>query len=142
MTITRTKQILASLVTIAALFVSAVSACACTHHEPAKKAEELSSCHGAAHETANIADESESRSDILEATCNCFVKAPTPAIVAKSDEKRISLEQHVDDSESAIAGVEFVALWNAASPAIFEPPQWDHRSTLLSSLPSRAPPRL
>src|SRR5688500_16569863 len=98
MTILRTKQIMTSLVTIISLFVSAVSACACTHHVPAEKAVEVSSCHGSSHEAVETKVESERRAGSLEPACNCFVKTPAPAIVGKSNEKRISIEGHLVDS--------------------------------------------
>ena len=142
MTIKRTKQILTSLVTILSLFVSAVSACACTHHEPPKKAVEKSSCHGSTHETVTVVDESEPRADSLETVCNCFGNTPAPAVVAKSDEKRSSIQQQVDDSGLTVINVALISWLSPDPPALFDPPQWNYRASLLSSLPSRAPPRL
>lgn len=133
----RAKHLMLTVTAMFSLFVSAVSACACSHHEPIKV--DASSCHGPSHEAPTV--ETASDSPHFEADCNCFVRTPVPAIVAKKDDKRTSVEHQAAD----IVEVPFViavALKLARVPDLaFEPPQSNYQHALLSSLPSRAPPR-
>lgn len=136
MKISRAKHLLLTVATMFSLFVSAVSACACSHHEPVKV--ETSSCHSSSHE----APAAESDSPHLETDCNCYVRPPVPAIVAKKDDKRTAVEsQNLEVVELPLRiAIEFEI---ASAPDVpFEPPHSNYQHALLASLPSRAPPRL
>lgn len=131
----RAKHILVTVTAMLSLFVSAVSACACSHHEPVKTAVE-SSCHGPLDEQPNLLGTH------LESDCNCFVRTQVPAIVAKKDDKRTVVEQQpVEAFELPAAVATQLDSIEELQPA-FEPPQSNYQHALLASLPSRAPPRL
>ena len=138
MKLVRAKQFLVSVTAIFSLFVSAVSACACSHHEPVTV--QTSSCHSSSHE--GPAAEQPNGSDQIGSGCNCFVRTPVPVIVAKNDDKRAAVEEQIAD------GIEFpfpIAIEFEIAPTadvLLEPPQSNYKHTLLASLPARAPPRL
>ena len=133
----RVKHLILTTAAMLSLFVSAVSACACTHHETVKV--EASSCHSS-HETPPV--ETSNAAPHFESDCNCFVRTPVPAVVAKKDEKRTAVEEQV--AELVDLPTVFAIRFEAADPitVAFEPPPSDYQYALLSSLPSRAPPRL
>ena len=134
----RAKHLILTTAAMLSLFVSAVSACACTHHETVKV--EASSCHSSSHETPPV--EASNAAPHFESDCNCFVRTPVPAVVAKKDEKRTAVEEQV--AELVDLPTAFAIRFEAADPitVAFEPPQSNFQQALLSSLPSRAPPRL
>ena len=138
MKLLRAKHLILTVTAMFSLFVSAVSACACSHHEPVKV--EASSCHGPSHEVPPA--ESASDSPHFESDCNCFVRTPVPAIVAKNGDQKTSIEAAPDEKLElpSIPATEFETI-DTSSPS-FEPPQSNYQHALLSSLPSRAPPRL
>ncbi len=138
MKLVRAKQFLVTVTAILSLFVSAISACACSHHESVKV--ETSSCHSSAHETSPA--EPSTDSPHLESDCNCFVRTPVPAIFAKKDDKRTAVEEQV--SELSVLPTVFAIEFEIVDvPKIsLEPPQSNYQLALLASLPSRAPPRL
>ena len=139
----RKTQVLSTLLAVMSLFVSAVSACACSHHEPVRPALETASCHGPSHaqpETSTVETSEESIG--FEGDCNCFAKSPVPGIIAKTDQKRVGVESQ-SDAPVYIASA-FVPVFSVetASQPEFDPPDHDYKTALLSALPSRAPPRL
>lgn len=138
MNLLRAKHLMLTVTAMFSLFVSAVSACACSHHEPVKV--ETTSCHSSTHEAPPV--EPSKGSTHLESDCNCFVRTPVPAVVAKKDDKQVSVEERLDETVEVtpIFEIEFVAVDAVADT--FEPPQSNYQLALLSSLPSRAPPRL
>lgn len=100
------------------------------------------SCHGASHEDVETKVKGETTSDSFDSTCNCFVKTPVPAIVAKTDDKRIALEKQIIENDIVVS---LPVIWTLAdiSPAtVSELSISQYNLNLLSSLPSRAPPRL
>ena len=136
----RAKHLLVTVTAMLSLFVSAVSACACSHHEPTKAVVE-SSCHGPSHD-APAAEQPDLLAPLFESDCNCFVRTQVPAIVAKKDDKKAV----VDDQPAGAVQVPFafaiqLDIVDKAETA-FEPPQSNYQYALLASLPSRAPPRL
>jgi hypothetical protein len=140
MTIVRAKHLLVTVTAMLSLFVSAVSACACSHHEATKAVVE-SSCHGPSHE-APAAEQPNLLGSHFESDCNCYVRTPVPAVVAKKDDKKVV----VDDQPAGDVKVSFaiaIQLDIVDEPETeFEPPQSNYQHALLASLPSRAPPRL
>jgi hypothetical protein len=136
----RAKQILVTVTAMLSLFVSAVSACACSHHEPVKQAVG-SSCHGPSHESP-AAEQADLLADHFEANCECFVRTPAPAIVAKTDDRRTAVEHRADDVFQASVAITIqIDPTDEAEPS-FEPHRSNYQHALLASLPSRAPPRL
>ena len=138
MRLLRAKHLILTVTAMFSLFVSAVSACACSHHEPVKV--ETSSCHSSSH--AAPPAEPSNGSTHIETDCSCFVRDRAPAIVAKKDDKRTAVEEQRADvvDRPTVFAIEF-EFANDADIA-FEPPQSNYQHALLSSLPSRAPPRL
>jgi hypothetical protein len=137
----RANKFFLTLAAVLSLFVSAVSACACSHHQPEQEAEKAS-CHSAAHEQpAAEAAESPALPENFGVGCNCFVKTPSPAITAKSEVKKASI---VDSSAAMtefgpVVPVEFSVLTRNAGPRT-RTAQFAGRD--LTAGPSRAPPRL
>jgi hypothetical protein len=137
----RKKQIFVTLLAVLSLFVSAVSACACSHHEPVK-AEVETSCHGTSNETTETSVQAEAKSRVLDANCSCFVKTSVPAIIAKTDDKRTTVEKPIADGRIAVLGELTVFLIRVGNSSVSELNPRLYKQDLLSSLPSRAPPRL
>ena len=143
MKLVRAKHLFVAVTAIFSLFVSAVSACACSHHEPVRSAIEPSSCHGPSHEkTEAAAVETPEESRRFDSDCNCFVNIPVPAIIAKTDNKRVGVEKRF--AEPPVVSTAFVPVLavETSLPTGFDPPDLKLRFALLSALPSRAPPRL
>ena len=129
------------MLAVLSLFVSAVSACACSHHQPEKTKAETS-CHGISHESNNASVQSEIKSDVIDVDCSCFLRTQVPAIVAKTDDKRTTIEKQVPDSETAVS-IEFIlATVRIDPPSISQSSASSYKEDPLSSLPARAPPRL
>jgi hypothetical protein len=132
------KHLILTVTAMFSLFVSAVSACACSHHEPVKAATE--SCHSSSHEAPAV--EQFSGSNYIETDCSCLVRTPVPAIVAKKDDKRTSVEKQIAETVELHA-IFAIALEPADEVVVaIAPQQSNYQQALLSSLPSRAPPRL
>ena len=138
MKILRAKHLLLTVTAMFSLFVSAVSACACSHHEPVKV--EASSCHSSSREIS--AAEQPSGAAHFESDCSCFARTPVPAIAAKKSDKQITIEEQIADAAGLqlTFAIEFEV--SVARRVSFEPPASNYQRALLSSLPSRAPPRL
>ena len=138
MKLIRAKHLLLTVTAMFSLFVSAVSACACSHHQPVKA--ESESCHSSSHETS--AAEQPSGLAHFESDCSCFARMPVPAIAAKKGDKQITVEEQIAD----VADLQFtfaIEFDLAVAPDVsFDPPASNYQRALLSSLPSRAPPRL
>lgn len=138
MRLLRAKHLILTVTAMFSLFVSAVSACACSHHEPVNA--ETESCHGSSHETPNA--EQSNGSARFESDCSCFAQTPVPAIVSKKDDKRTAVEKQVGNfvELATVFAIKFEA---ADSTAVtFTPQQSNYQLALLSFLPSRAPPPL
>jgi uncharacterized protein YchJ len=138
MKLVRAKQFLVTVTAIFSLLVSAVSACACSHHESVKVKTE--SCHSSSHEAP--AAEQLTDSNYIETDCNCLVRTPVPAIVAKKDDKRAAVEEQIADviELPILTTIEFEVATKTDVP--FKPPHSNYQQAILASLPSRAPPRL
>lgn len=83
----RANNLMLSLAAILSLFVSAVSACACSHHQVKAKADEPS-CHSSGHAAPAAESPGPATGESLDAGCGCFINAPVPAITAKSESKK------------------------------------------------------
>ncbi len=126
------------------MFVSAISACACAHHEPTQETAEASSCHSTAHDPGviEIAAQSDHSAPQLGGECDCLVRLPVPAIPAKSDGIKLG---HTSAGQNA--EVPSLFFRQHFIPLLSVPPEIDDvlnsfRSLHLASGPSRAPPRL
>ncbi|MEO5859623.1 MAG: hypothetical protein ABIR33_11810 [Pyrinomonadaceae bacterium] len=138
MKLVRVKHVLVTVTAIFSLFVSAVSACACSHHESVKV--ETESCHSSSHETS-VAEQS-TDSNYIETDCSCLVRTPVPAIVAKKDDKRAAVEEQIADVIELPLRIALEFEITTAPDVAFEFPHSNYQLALLASLPSRAPPRL
>jgi hypothetical protein len=120
---------------------AAVSACACSHHRSAA-VEVETSCHGASHEVAERSNKATLNSDSLDTDCGCFASSQVPAIVAKTDDKRSTIEKQIPaDLTVSSLGIS-LAIEPGKPSALSESSHLFYKQELLSSLPSRAPPRL
>lgn len=139
----RPFQILLLSLTIFALFVSAVSACACSHHQTAA-VEEMVSCHTSKHETAPAVEKERNlpRGTAIGVDCDCLVRLPVPAVSAKSEKK--AFKQSADpDSVVEVKFDRLTAFFTQRTSVSFIDRLTDHHSPPeLFSGPSRAPPRL
>lgn len=126
------------LIAVLSLFVSSVSACFCSHHQPAKAAFEKS-CHGSTHTTEEAPIVAGGAVRSIDAVCNCFVKTPVPAITSKSGEKKISLAKEAAVVENLFVtfSEEYVFDSDDASLSLDLPSYTSHYSTFRQS---RAPP--
>lgn len=100
------------------------------------------SCHGTSHETTETPVKAEKRSDSVDANCNCFVRTPTPAIFAKTSDKRSSIENQIAEPDTNVSLEPLLTPVRGLPSAVFESAASIYKKDLLSSLPSRAPPRL
>lgn len=141
MRLVRAKHVLLTAAAMLSLFVSAVSACACSHHEPVKQAVESSSCHGSSHE-APPSEQPDLSAAHFESDCSCFVRTQVPAIVAKKDDKRSTLEKQTIEVPELPWSIAVETGITDKTEAAFEAPRSNYQHALLASLPSRAPPRL
>jgi len=140
----RAAKFLLLVTAMLSLSLSAVSACACTHHRDARKADgETPSCHSASHETSNAESvTSDSGLPTFDETCNCFLRQAESAITAKSEIKRSKAETSPSIGHGQT--VEFNAAENVTltDDQIASAVPNFHTKALLRSGPSRAPPRL
>lgn len=122
------------------LFVCAVSACACSHHE-SPNAAVGSSCHGPSHD-APAGEASDVHKASFVSECGCFAQTGIPALFAKKDEKRTAAEKQFAETIEIF----FPNTIGLDSPieieAVFISPLSNYQYNLLAALPSRAPPRL
>lgn len=139
MSISRAKKYFVSLLAVMSLFVSAVSACACSHHIEPQKTE--LSCHSSSHEMPAETTASEP-SDSFDTDCNCLARPPVPAIVAKTDDKRPGIEKQIVEFEFALPQFVEREIVSFEPETFFAESSSLYKQDLLSSLPSRAPPRL
>ena len=134
----RAKHLILTVAAMFSLFVTAVSACACSHHDAVRV--EAESCHGPSHEDPPA--ESSNGSTKFETDCNCLARTPAPAIVAKKDDKRTAVEKQIADVIELTPAIAIEFKFAGSAPVAFERPQFSYQKALLVSLPSRAPPRL
>lgn len=144
MTIRQTKQILVSLLAVMSLFVSAVSACACSHHSTGETTEAAVSCHGATHsdEHKTASAEKKPSGANIGVDCNCFVRVPVPAVSAKADSKKLNQSDTPacdDPVRFEIPRPEYIASLTVSFVSS-EPSAYSFQPGRLAS--SRAPPRL
>ncbi|MGQ0540716.1 MAG: hypothetical protein ACT4O9_02550 [Blastocatellia bacterium] len=136
----RIRQLSIGLVAVLSLFVSAVSACACSHHQPPKTAIE-NSCHGSIHTAEEAPIAAGGPVSSFDADCNCFVRASVPAIISKSGEKKNLFGKEIAVVENLFVAfsLEYVFDSDDASLSTDLPVYTPH---YFAYRPSRAPPRL
>jgi len=136
----RIRHILIAAFAALSLFASSVSACSCSHHlEQAKT--ETPSCHFHSHEASPTVQNASPAS--ADAPCECVLVKPSPAIIAKSEKKKLRLEKNA--GETWVEPAKFKLPDLANDVAVVEPPN-DPSNYLTRHftglLPARAPPRL
>lgn len=141
----RKKQMVVTLLAVLSLFVSAVSACACSHHTDNQSAELASvSCHGAEH--GEVKAEAEQppipTGSFVGQDCACFVRTPVQAIASKAEQKKSKVADTSDDIVSVeINRFEFAAISSVNAPVFIRTISYNLNPHLRTG-PSRAPPRL
>lgn len=141
----RKKQILVTLLAVFALFVSAVSACACSHHSEDQSADlAATSCHGAEHGEVKVEAEQPQipTGSFVGQDCACFVRTPVQVIASKAEQKKSKAADNSDDIVSVgIVRFEFAAISSVNAP-VYNRTSSYHSNPHLGSGPARAPPRL
>lgn len=131
-----------ALLVILSMAVSAVAACACSHHKPAAAAVESTSCHGPSHEMPTSATNSPDLiGDQAGADCKCFVRDPVPAISAKPGTKKAADVLRSAESLPYLFQPE-AEYFILVPPVVGLNISPDQSSPPLASGPSRAPPRI
>ena len=127
------------------LLVSSASACTCSHHHAAVKAE-VSSCHHS--EMSEMADrhdaQFENTSFSLTANDNCICSSDqlSSFVAANPISKKFNRTETTTEAKQVGSGVEFqsTSAFAELSPEFVS--DLSYSSTLKSLLPARAPPRL
>src|SRR5262245_20228674 len=90
----RSSSLICSVVAIFAMAISAIAACACTHHQARETEKKVISCHGASHETESPeVSNDEPSGPYVDESCNCYLNRVQPAITAKSEQKKFKTQQ-------------------------------------------------
>jgi len=136
----RIKSISIAAMAVLSLFASSVSACTCTHHVEQAKAESPS-CHSHTHRESSTPTNASPTS--VDSLCECLLAKPAPAIIAKSEKKKLPLQR--DAGETSAEPVKFNLPGFANDVSVVETTKY--LSNYLTRhftglLPSRAPPRL
>ncbi|MGD9561842.1 MAG: hypothetical protein AB7F88_06440 [Pyrinomonadaceae bacterium] len=129
------------LLAMLAMFTSAVSACACAHHQSQAAAEPAPSCHSASHKETSAEPDEPTASDNFHSGCECLVKSPVPAIAAKSESKKISAEKAAAANEPPACYVPILR-FSGSESADFDFAAFTYSGVFLTAGPARAPPRL
>lgn len=135
------SRLAACVFAVMAMCVSAVAACACSHHQP-KVAADPPSCHSSSHAEVPETETGELElSDNFNAGCNCFAVSPGPAVFSKSETKKAVPEKAAEAESAKIELRRTERLISASTPKVEKPFFFDP-GLFLASGPSRAPPRL
>lgn len=145
-TVTRRQitNFLCAAIVLLAMAVSSVAACACGHHQAAKKQKaEPISCHGASHESPKTETPTvDNGLPSFDENCICSFGTLDAAIVAKSETKRSPAER----STPILTGQVVEIATSAGELASTEPRAFStlyfYSAYFPRSGPSRAPPRL
>lgn len=131
----------ATLLVTLAMFVSAISACACAHHQPPQETAEASSCHSTAHDpgVSEFATQSDHSAPQLGGECDCLVRLPVPAIAAKSEDKLAKNSELLTAAEGPGSIVGSVRLSQVNSTTFQDGVFYSRQFSFAG--PSRAPPR-
>ena len=135
----RIKHILIAALAVLAMFASSASACTCSHN--VEQTKEAPLCHSHSHEESSTPKNASLTS--VDSPCECLLAKPAPAIIAKSEKKKLQLQKVIADP--LIPAVEFKHpnLIAAFSAVVIETDPSTYLSRHLAGLlPSRAPPRL
>jgi hypothetical protein len=129
----------ASVVVTFAMFVSAISACACVHHGAETESIPTVSCHSAAHEDAAIEKAEILGGSYVGGECECIVRVAVPVIAAKSENKLAKPGDHLTASDGPCTITGSVR-FSQAGPTSFHTNVLYYRDFSFAG-PSRAPPR-
>jgi hypothetical protein len=133
------REVLLCMIAVMALCVSAVSACACTHHQEQAAAEQPS-CHSTSH--AEMPTAEQPLSDHFDSGCNCFVDSRVPAIASKSENKKAAVDAADPRDTDLLVLLERSRLVTEQAAVDDDDACHGYSGFLLTSGPSRAPPRL
>jgi hypothetical protein len=137
----RLRQISVSILVAISLFVSAVSACACNHHQP-NVVTVANSCHGSSHESNEQASSAVNLSDSVDESCTCFEKTPASVVLGKSENKKKKSPHSVADFAPFLANFADATISSTNDPLIEVSGRSYNSTAFLVSGPARAPPRL
>lgn len=132
---TRLAQLGIAFCLALSLLASAVSACACLHHQQNKAAAQHS-CHQDASENADAETSSQNIIAISGVDCSCF--EVIPKLSAKSENPKLKKHAAANSSEPPVE-ISCVLLTAAASSAFAKPLYLSDSFYNIS--PSRGPPR-
>lgn len=137
----RIKHLSVSILVTLSLFVSAVSACACSHHQLQEAAEKIS-CHSSSHDTPKPDGSVAANFDAFESGCSCFARTQSPAVISKSVDKRY--KSQLDAIGSNFTAVSTEPIFFAIGPRIeyLENPALFAFGPPRAGKPARAPPIL
>lgn len=134
----RLKQIGLAVWLMASLLVGSASACTCSHHQETAAASE-DSCHSSHQYSVENGEHSVTSLDV---DCVCFVNAPSPFAVAKSDNKPLGTSDSVSTSDQIIPDFEFRSIPTIQAPKPEYARKFPDSTDYQAFKPSRAPPRL
>jgi hypothetical protein len=136
----RVREISLCVIAIMALCVSAVSACACGHHQSEAAAEQVS-CHPPSHGGPATVSNEQPLGDSFDSSCGCFVNTPIAAITSASENKNSGV--HSIDLNSPVSIELLGSVVATSKPRLpFVAAALNYSVHLLFSGLSRAPPRL
>src|SRR5580765_7150595 len=115
MTSFRIKQIPLALCLMMSLLIGHASACACSHHDHAKKVE-TDDCHS--HHKAAASTEAVSDGNVCDNGCICITEQPSPVVASKSASTEFKPDQMVVLGDQISADVEFAAVSSFYEPAL------------------------
>jgi hypothetical protein len=136
----RLKQFAASFVVVLSLFVSSVSACACSHHQQVETVS--SSCHGHSHSTKAETHQHTTSLETAQALVSeteCYCIQPAPRVFAKSE--NVKIEKQVSNL-AQISPVEIVFVPQTTSVKSEFITPFYLTDSFYNLTPGRAPPRL
>jgi hypothetical protein len=136
----RIKSISIAAMAVLSLFASSVSACTCSHHVEQAKAESPS-CHSHTHRESSTPTNASPTS--VDSLCECLLAKPAPAIIAKSEKKKLQLQKEIAETkvEPMEVGKPIPISVNPVSLVLNDPSIYLTRH-FACLLPARAPPRL
>lgn len=135
-------KILGCIAAILSLCVSAVSACACSHHQP-HASFKTPSCHSSSQvDMAMEAVDVRLGDSRVDVGCTCFSTARISGAVSKSESGSTSASKAVTGTILGLTAIERATVSFNDAPIDFEMASLQYSWHILHSGPSRAPPRL
>ena len=136
----RLQNILMSLLAMASMFASSVSACTCSHHQ--EQAEAETSCHAQSHYQDASVEQTSASSKSLESSCECVLVKLAPAVIARSDKKDSLPQPDAKPPELQNSSFDTGTIVTLVSTTIERSELYFPSNRLTGLIPARAPPRL